>query len=83
MGELLTRALGRHATDDQENEQTIVNITYATSCDHGEDEVIRNGVRVDDPVEAARIVAEVGRGDGFPRGKSGKMYASETNGATD
>ena len=57
MSELLVQAKGRPGPEADHEEQTVVNITYPTTCDHGEDEVIRNGLRVDDPVEAARIIA--------------------------
>jgi hypothetical protein len=58
MGELLTQAKGRSAQEAKDSEHTTVNYYVIARCDHGEQEVRHNGVRVGDPVEVARIIAE-------------------------
>jgi hypothetical protein len=57
MSELLTRAKDRPGTESEDNDQTVVNVTHVTTCDQGEGEVVRNRVRIDDPVKAAAIIA--------------------------
>ena len=54
---LLNQSKGRptEAADDQ---NVTVNYYVITRCNHGEEEVRHNGVRVDDPIEAAAIIAQ-------------------------
>jgi hypothetical protein len=63
MRELLTQAKGRPAQESADDDHVTVFYNVITTCDHGEhDQLVHNGVRIEEPEEAARLIAEATAG---------------------